>query len=89
MSESHTLKRKNNKKHNKLDFAGHGSAPATMVDNWIPPLQRHTKADGSAEFTTIRIRLFGSDVQSDFNAKFPSGPLYAKDVCRVVAGKKC
>ncbi|KAJ3380437.1 FERM domain-containing protein 8 [Lobulomyces angularis] len=60
---------------------------STTVDNWLSPLQKHIR-NGKVEFITIKVRIFGDDMESDFCAKFDEGPLTAEKVCNAVAERQ-
>lgn len=69
----------------KVEFAGHASNVVT--ENWIPPIQKHTR-EGVVQFVTIRVRIFASDSENDFNAKLNGSELYPEDVCKVIADRQ-
>ncbi|RKO96558.1 hypothetical protein CXG81DRAFT_11181, partial [Caulochytrium protostelioides] len=64
------------------------SPDAAREAAWLPPLQRHVRPDGSVEYVTVRVRVLSGDTDHDFNAKFPDGPIEARDITDVIAAKE-
>ncbi|KAI8902115.1 hypothetical protein BC833DRAFT_613962 [Globomyces pollinis-pini] len=63
-------------------------AVTTTFNEWRKPLARQLNKDGDVSCVTIRVRILNGDSESDFNARFPPGPLLAKSVCKAIQNKQ-